>query len=904
MLTVYSVCLQNFSVCVIPTNVCERILSSDIEESESLELLQLLVMEHNWDPSETMNNGDTALHLACERNKLRTAQYLLSVNCNPNVKNGQGEAPFEITTSLDIIREFIRHSDVCSIDFLNNSLITEEQILQLIKELPEYSDNGCDLISVNCDGDAVLHLACKNNRPSVVKFLLEECEIDWDVNAKNCSGASPIQLSTDSDVIRELIRHGARPIELYSYCRRVLKTRKLLETAVKIFVIGDEDVGKSILISSLQREEWLLFRIINFIKAFIFKDPIINKPVQHNVITGSGVHINNFNSRSYGHVQLYDFVGDRLFHDSQSDLLKETEFSPRIFLIVIDLSQELEKIKLSIRFWVSFLESTDSKTMMHIIFVGSKFNASRNGISTKVKKFLEKVTQKFLNVNYYDFIVVDCRDSFSSSMFQLRHYLDISCSTARNPNTLAFNVHCFQVYLLDKFRDSIAVTIRDIQNRIEKDKENVSSSEPLYFLPYNSQRNLLKLCNELHQKSQFLFLKQHANIEDSWIIINKTELITHAFSVFESEMDCFTTNIGVLPLSLIADTEQFRRYNLDMFMRFLTHLEYCREISDDQTYQLLTETHSALSTNQRWYFFPGLVKRSLPDGIWRQDSSFTHHFGWIVQCTNREQFFTSQFLHVLILRVMFTYSDSIDSNTELSVIEQKCSVWKSGIFWANQFGAESLIDMLPDNQSVVFIMRCRDANLVKCIEHRTRVISKIRQCAKEFCSRIKRSESFINPANIMNYSPESITLPKNLFDMKSVAEATANLNSLKPPFINSKTNSISLDSLLIFEPLTRLPVSILTEIYNYENPRYICVLSDHFLIQLAKQIDKDALFLEVISCVLLKYNILQPDHPFVTKDNLYVKLLKWRDAHKITYSCLKECLHQFSVFVGLNILVR
>ena len=441
---------------------------------------------------------------------------------------------------------------------------------------------------------------------------------------------------------------------------------------------------------------------------------------------------------------------------------------------------------------------------------------------------------------------------------------------------------------------------------LKKTKENISTSETLFFLPYNSQRNLLKLCNELHQKSQFLFLKQHANIEGSWIIINKTELISHAFSVFESELDCFTTNTGVLSLSLIANTEEFGKYNLDMFMSFLTHLEYCREIADIQTYRLLTdrETQSALSTNQRWYFFPGLVKQSLPDGIWRQDSSFTHHFGWILQCTNREQFFTSQFLHVMIIRVMFTYSTSIDSNTELPVVEQKCSVWKSGIFWANQFGAESLIDMLPDNQSVVFTMRCRKANLVKCLEHRSRVISKVRQCAKEFCSRIKRSESFINPANIMNYSPESITLPKNLFDMKSVAEATANLKSLEIPFINSKTNSISLDSLLIFEPLARLPVSILKEIYNHENPRYICVLSDHFLIRLTEQIDKDSLFLELISCVLRKYNILQPNHPFITKDNLYVKLIKWRDAHKITYSCLKECLHQFSIFVGLNILVR
>ena len=884
----------------IPTSVCERILSNDIEESKSLELLKLLVTKFNWDPSEIMNNGNTALHLACEINRLKIVEYLLLIHCNPNVQNKEGDTPLVMTSNLDIIRILNKHSGVCSIDFVLNLLLTEAQILQLLKELDE---NDNDLNSVNCDGDTVLHLACKTNRPTAVKFLLDECEVDWDINAKNYSGASPIQLSTDSDVIRELICHGAKPTDLYSYCRRVLRTSKLLETTVKVFVIGDEDVGKSTLISSLQREEWLLSRIISYIKSLIFKDSNINKPVQHNVIIGSGVHINNFNSRSYGHVQLYEFVGDRLFHDSQSDLLKETEFSPRIFLIVIDLSQELEKIKLSIRFWLSFLESTESKPKMHIIFIGSKFDTSRNGIPRKVKDYLERITPKLLKINYCDFIVLDCRDSLSTSMSQLQRCLDISCSTARNPNTLAFNVHCFQVYLLDKFRDSVAITISDIWNRIEKDKQNVSSGEPLYFLPYDSQRNLLKLCNELYRKGQFLYLKDHVNIGDSWIVINKTELISHAFSVFESELDCFTTNTGVLSWSLIADTEEFSRYNLDMFMNFLTHLEYCQEISDNQIYQLLIKTHSALSTNERWYFFPGLVKRSLPDSIWRQDSSFTHHFGWILQCTNHEQFFTSKFLHVMILRVMFTYSDSIDSNTELPVVEQKRSVWKSGIFWANQFGVESLVDMLPDNQSVVFLMRCREANLVKCIEHRSRVISKIRQCAEEFCSRIKRSELLINPTDIMEYSPESIALPENLFDMKSVAMGVVNLKSLEMSFVNSRTNSTALDNLLMFEPFSKLPASILKEIYNHCNPRHICVLSDHFLTRLAEQISKNTLFLKSISCILCDYNILQPNHPFVTKDNLYIKLVKWRDAHKVTYSCLKKCLDQFSIFVGLNILV-
>ena len=891
-----------------PMEVYERIMENDIEESIGIDLIRYMMVHHNnWNPNEVTSCGDTALHLACNADKLSIVNYLLTcgIYCDHDIRNTKGELPIELTSNPDIVREFIKHTNVCPIEFLNNPNISEVQILQLIKELPVFCEDGLDILAVNSNGDTALNLACKTNRLDVVKFLLRDCRIDWDFNAKNCSEATPIQLSTNSEIIRELIRYGARPTELYSYCRKILRTSKLLETAVKVFVIGDTDVGKSTLISSLQREEWLLTRFISYVKSLILRDSThIHTPIHHNVNTGSGVLIDDFNSKWYGHVQLYDLVGERLFHDSQSDLLKETEVSPRIFLVVIDLSKEIEEIGRSIRFWLSFLKSIQSKPKMHPIFIGNKLNTSRNDIKAKVESLLKKETPKFSNVNDYDFITLDCRDSYSSGMSELRHCLDASCITARNPKTLAFNTHCFQVYLLDKFPDDVAITIHAIQSRIEEDKKNVSATEPLFFLPYNSQRNLLKLCNELHQKSQFIFLKNPRKIKNSWVVINKTALISHTFNIFESQLETFTTNTGVLSLSTIASVEQFKIYNLEMFINFLTHLEYCREISDKETLQLMTRTHHPISlTNERWFFFPALVKHGFPEGIWKHDSSFTYYCGWILQY-NSEQFFTSHFLHVMILRVMFTYAESTSSIAELPFVQQKCSVWKSGVFWANQIGAESLVDMLPDSQSIVFMMRCRDANLIECIQHRSRVINKIRRCAKEFCSLIKLKESFINPAKIIEYPTDITSESLDLFDMNYVVEGMVNLESLEEPFVSSNTKSISLNGLLKFEPFAKLPASILSEIYNQDNPRYSCVLSDQFLTRLAEQIGKNSLFLEVISCILRECDILPSSHPSVTKDNLYIKLMKWRDIRHITYQCLQKSLDQFSVFIGLNILVR
>ena len=44
-----------------PADVCERILSDDIDEGQSLELLECLIQQYNWNPNDTTKNGDSAL---------------------------------------------------------------------------------------------------------------------------------------------------------------------------------------------------------------------------------------------------------------------------------------------------------------------------------------------------------------------------------------------------------------------------------------------------------------------------------------------------------------------------------------------------------------------------------------------------------------------------------------------------------------------------------------------------------------------------------------------------------------------------------------------------------------------------------------------------------------------------
>ena len=880
-----------------PADVCERILSDDIEEEQSLELFQCLVKQHNWNPDNKTENGDTALHLACRADRPTVVKYLFSIDAfiyDPHAKNHLNQTPIELTSSKEIIRELIEHGSN-PIDLLINPVMDEEQVLELVKEMDEEMLNG---ITIN--DNTALHFACLTDRVTVVNYLLRKSKIN--VDAKNQHDFSPIQLTKNSEIIKELIRSGASPADLYTYCRRVLGESNLLQTMVKVFVLGDSNVGKSTLISSLKKEGWFSF----FTSWSSTANPVTTDDTEpaHGIIT------HDFNSKYCGQMMLYDFVGTRLFHESQSDLLRQTTNSPRVFLVIVNLSGSDEEIISSLQFWLSFLEemsTSDSEFKNHTVIVGSNMDKCREDEKRKtsiVKIFLQERVKAISNVDYHDFIALDCRSHSSSNVTKLRRCLAKLCIIARNPKSLAFNAHCFQVYLVERFKEKAAVSVREILNKIKGELKDVDENDPLNFLP-QSDFQLQNLCIELHNKSQILYLRDsrvsEMDPERSWLVIDKAALISCLLEAFESKVfKQLPSNNGVMSFSTLSEFGPFKIYNSDMFVRFLCHLEYCREISDLETLQAITKSASAGLASRRCLFFPALVENSAPDGIWDDGfGSFSYHCGWILQCTKPEQFFSSKFLQMLILRVMFcnTYLGPYGASI-IGLLN--CSLWKGGISWGNVFGAESLVEVFPDNKTVLFLMRCRDTNLAKCIEHRSTIIHQIRKCAEEFCGKLKTRESLIFPMLVKKY-PISSTPTKLLFDVKPLAFAAVNITSVEEPFASSLTgtNTIPIRDLLKFEPYFELSALIIQEICNINNPRYISCLTDDFLLHFTQQIQRNSIFIEIISQILNDYNIVDSN-----VDNLLSKLVEWRDTCHITYQQLHECIDRFSIFAGLSILVR
>ena len=872
-------------------DVCERILSGDIDEEQSLELLECLIQQYNWNPNDITKNGDTALHLACKADRLTTIKYLFSVDSfkyDPYAKNKLNQTPIELTSSKEIVRELIKRGSN-PIDLIINLVLDENQVLQLVKEIDKDKLNG-----TTANDNTALHLACLTDRTTIVRHLLRESKID--VNAMNVIDISPIQLTKNSEIIIDLIRHGANPTNLYSYCREVLGESKLLQTTVKVFVLGDSNVGKSTLISSLKKEGWF-----NFFTNWSSSATTVAEDAEpdHGIIT------HDFKSKLCGQITLYDFVGKRLFHESQSDLLHETAHSPRVFIVVINLSSGDEKIISSLQYWLGFLEeisSSDSEFKNHTIIVGSNMDKCKKDETRKAKIFLqERVNNIISSVDFHDYITLDCRSHSSSDITKLRRCLAKLCTNARNPQSLAFNAHCFQVYIVDRFKEKIAVSVREILNKIKE--EDADENDPLNFLP-QSDFQLQKLCVKLHNKSQILYLRDsvtcsEVDFNNSWIIIDKATIISQllkAFEVFKK----LPSNNGILSFSTISEFGLFKVYNSDMFIRFLCHLEYCKEILDWDTLQTITNSSSVSLTSERWFFFPILVDNSAPEGVWDDDSDkFSYHCGWILQCTKPEQFFSSKFLQTIILRMMFCNTYLGPSGASIPTLFN-CSLWKGGIFWSNIIGAETLVEVLPDNKAVMFLMRCRDTNLVKCMEHRSTIIHQIRKCAQEFCGNLKTNEYLISPSSTLKYSIHTIHGPSDLVDIKTLAFAVANVASLKQSYASSLTgkSTVPIQDLLKLEPYMELSALMIQEICNTNNPRYISCLTDNFLLRLTQQIRKNPSHIEIFSQILNDHGIMDTN-----VDNLLDKLVEWRDTYHITYQQLHKYIDRFSIFAGLNIVV-
>ena len=699
-------------------------------------------------------------------------------------------------------------------------------------------------------------------------------------------GRTPLDLVSFSEHVRLFLELGATPTyKLYGeyFPSHLQKTQA--EMSIKMFVIGNPGAGKSTLVESLKTVSGLLH--------FFFKV----KGVQEKT---AGVIPHDFKDKSLGTVSLYDFAGHEEFHSSHEVLLSSSVAnSASIIMLVVNIRDEHSVIKSNATYWLELVNNQCylSGTKPHLVVVCSHVDESKN-VNEKLGLIVE-LTKSYTQFQYIGEVQLDCRYAVSSGMTKLRSVLQQSCNSLRSSGEMAIECHCFFVFLLDKFKDATAITLGTV-------KEVVKNEAYVRFL---ASHNLHAICEQLSQRGNILFMTNKEDPEKSWIILNKTTLLTDVNGALFApegfkEHNKICSSTGVVPLSRMEVL--FDGYNIDMITQYLSHLEFCYEVTDPKLLSLLPDDDiiSFVTPNERFFFFPGLVHDDRPEIIWQPDEDYGNHRGWVTQCFRPEQFFTRRFHHILLLRLMFYFAlpPSTPSAIEHPALQgqctplhpallRRCSVWKNGVSWANTSGGKAIVE-ITDKRQIVVLTCCRNGHELESGRLLSDIIFKVLEAKNEFCTSVDLTERVIFPEDTIKY-PINLTSVTTV----SITDVARNISENTKYVVLEKESSphLELETLLNFEPYINMAdVRILQELLDPNIPEHHKTVTREFIECFAEQIDSTPE--RYVSIFKGRLTSIPADID-VTKA---LEMWKKKMGPKATRCNLHKMLDKFSVFAGRN----
>ena len=748
-------------------------------------------------------------------------------------------------------------------------------------EIVEYfhSEKLSDLVHKAHSGDTPLHFACKYNQVKVAQFLLSTGECDPLI--KNVEGMSPVEIASSPE-IRKLLDH---------FC----KGKYPLELVVKVFVLGDPMAGKSSLVQAIQNDPGFL-------------SSLTAQKVQRVRKQTAGINLFSFSSSDFGDVMIYDFVGQREFHSSHAAFLQNySTHMTGVFIIVTSIAQCEDNMCQSLHYWVSFIQDccTHNEMKSHVIFVGSHADQLDKG---DIDQAFTTIEQGFSVNKIYEteaVICLDCTQSASPFMNLLRYHLTESCNSIRE-RTEKIDQRC---YVLHKYVHKACINKSAPGCRLKSISKDLEDNQ--YLLPSNPSE-LLPLFQTLHDKGQVLLLKNSEDISDSWVITNISAMLEMVVGSifaphnFPQHIAPAAGSTGIVPKSKI--NEAFPDLNIDMVIGFLEHFEFCHQVGADW----VDDSQSNQLSNDEYYLFPALLtSENIPDIM--QESCEKYCCGWFVYSTVEAQFFTTQFLHILLLRLAFLFAPPEDSTTPSSsrnkgpVLSRRCTMWKNGISWPDTNGMKACFEV-KDLKTVTLTMTCLEGREHHCVRLRTKLIRAILETKNEFCPHVDTEECIVevtadNLHAVLECPSHGI---KYLSSMIVDRDPKDDPDLILTHSDGSAGKRIS--ELLCFEPYAVLTSDLITQLFAKENAKKL--VSSSFITELASRIFVFNNFLE---------EVLTPDPSVLSgkckKDDLSSLSEKaqqqlrckhiletWMEqlGSAATYRKLRQELNKYSIFCGRN----
>ena len=740
-----------------------------------------------------------------------------------------------------------------------------------------HSEKLSDLVHTAHSGDAPLHYACKFNQVEVTQFLLSTGECDPLI--KNAEGLSPVEIATSPE-IRKLLDH---------FC----KGKYPLESVVKVFVLGDSLAGKSSLVQAIQNDPGFL-------------SSLTAQKVQGVRKQLAGISFFSCSGRDFGDVMIYHFVGQREFYSSHAAFLQNySTHMAGIFIIVTNIAQCEDSICQSLHYWVSFIQDccTFNKMKPHVIFVGSHADQVVMG---GVEKAITTIEQGFSLNNFYEteaVICLDCTQPASPQLDLLRYHLGESSNYIRQ-RTEKIDQRC---YVLHKYVHKAYINKSVPGCTLKSISEDLEGN--LYLLPSNPSE-LLPLVQTLHDKGQVILLKNDQDISNSWVITNIAVMLkTVIGSIFTPRnfpQHMAPGSTGIVPKSRMS--EAFPDLNTDMVIGFLEYFEFCHRIGLDR----IAKSNQIMSDDE-YYLFPALLTSGNIPQVLQESHQCSYYCGWLMYSTVEGWFFTTRFLHVLLLRLAFLFAPPQDdatpssSKTKSTALSRRCNMWENGISWPDTNGVKAVFE-LKSLKAATLRMTCIKGREIHCVRLRTKLIRAILKAKNEFCPHVHVEEC------ITEVAPGSLhaVLECSSHSIKYLSRTIANRDPKDDPDLmlthSDGSTGEQISELLYFEPYAVLTPDLITQLFANENGKKL--VSSSFIARLANRMypfndslrgvcDLDPSALSARS---------KQDHldslDKLSRQQLRCKhiLEAWMEQQEspATYGQLRRELNKYSIFCGRN----
>ena len=702
--------------------------------NKHIDVVKYLISECGCDPICRSNNGWSCLHCAGKCGSLDIMKYLITeCKCDPMVTNKDGSTCLHIAV-------YCKHIDVVKyliIEYGSSRCLyiaVKSKHINVVKYL--ISECGCDPMCKNNDGWTCLHYAGQCGSLDVMKYLITECKCDPNVPLKNGSTclhlavqykhhalieyllstgmANPLAKNNDNQTPFYFTK-GDEVLENVFTKFGKIKLSHPVDSFVNVLLLGNFGAGKSTLAKVITERAvttaWFgQFRYVEGVEPYT-----------------AGIISTKLTHHELGNIILHDFAGQSEYYTSHTAVIENLlQGSAAVFVIVVNIMEE-EAAK-HLQQWLTVVTNEVSKALnqCHIIVavshVDEMIEAFTKERKSELKQIIKERCSTSVSIEY-----LDCRKLGGSNVTSLFGNLSSACHSIRNTSGRNLSLYCHMMYgLLEESKQNI-LSLSDIKSIAETNDQHV--------VPKNEEEILEILCS-LHSTGLITLLKSSNKVVfNKQILLADVNGILFAPKFFKQYRD-IASNTGIITVSDL--TKIFPDYDPDMLICFLKNMALCQEVNP-QLFVVTNLSSPEYDDKERFLFFPTLLNVNRPDNINQE----VFQFGWCLQCTEHYHFFSSHFLHSLLLNLSYKYALSEHTST----LNIQSNFWKNGIHWFNN-GVGTLVELVDESQCILVLMSCEVGYERNMVLLRRDVITEVLTLQKESCPSLMLSDFIIDPQDL------------------------------------------------------------------------------------------------------------------------------------------------------------